>query len=72
MTGHESLDGPVFVKPIMPPMKDHPGLKVAKSQKLFSFSSHLQKSAFKYQLSNTVHQLFVLGAKVLMNNFRGI
>ena len=61
MTGHESLDGPVFVKPIMPPMKDHPGLKVAKSQKLFSFSSHLQKSAFKYQLLNTVHQLFVLG-----------
>ena len=47
MTGHESLDGPVFVKPIMPPMKDHPGLKVAKSEKLFSLLSHLQKSAFK-------------------------
>ena len=43
MTGHESLDGPEFVKPIMPPMKDHPGLKVARSQKLFPFSSHLQK-----------------------------
>ena len=37
MTGYESLDGPEFVKPILPPMEDHPGLKVAKSQKLFSF-----------------------------------
>ena len=54
MTGHESLDGPEFVKPIMPPMKDHPGLKVTKSQKLFSFSSHLQNITFKDQLSNTV------------------
>ena len=42
MTGHESLDGPVFVKPILPPMKDHPGLNVAKS--LISYFHLVKKS----------------------------
>ena len=46
MTGYESLDGPEFVKPILPPMEDHPGLKVAKSQKLFSFSYQCRISFF--------------------------
>ena len=50
MTGYESLDGPEFVKPILPPMEDHPGLKVAKSQKLFSFSYQCRISFFDFSI----------------------
>ena len=43
MTGHESLDGPEFVKPIMPPMKDHPGLKVTNRGGLWGICKTLVK-----------------------------
>ena len=68
MTGHESLDGPEFVKPIMPPMKDHPGLKVLDLRNYFHFrpifKKYIQISIVKYCAS-----IFILGKKVLMNNF---
>jgi len=45
MTGHESLDGPVFVKPILPPMKDHPGLNALwQDQKDREFNFDFKKS----------------------------